>query len=186
LTFVLAVCLLAFATLFVLGSSARAAAGSSAWGGLASASLAADSGSEVFARNKANGCGSGWNKGLVPDGRFKQPCNVHDNCYAAADAGGNYIKPFLIWNSKKNCDDAFKKGMYAKCKGDKACKAKAGTYYRAVRNLGNGAFKGARKKTCGMKKVVPAKDRKACLARIGREGGGFVDGGSGGGGGGGW
>ena len=51
---------------------------------------------------KPNGCGSGWNARIVPDGVFHEACNHHDDCYNDAAKPGEYMK------HKKECDDKFK------------------------------------------------------------------------------
>lgn len=50
---------------------------------------------------KPNGCGSGWNAPLVPDGIYHKACNNHDDCYATKANPGEYQK------HKAECDDNF-------------------------------------------------------------------------------
>jgi RHS repeat-associated protein len=95
-----------------------------------------------------NGCGSGWNAPIVPDGEFGAACFVHDACYGTCGS------------DKANCDANFYDEMMRACRdaylpydwlGYQACSASASTYYQFVNWLGNGPFERGQDGNCDWK-----------------------------------
>ncbi|MFH7321103.1 RHS repeat-associated core domain-containing protein [Desulfurivibrio sp. D14AmB] len=88
-------------------------------------------------------CGTLWNDWAVPDSWwgsfcFERACGEHDDCYARCGS------------TKSQCDEEFRKNMLAACEGLNGtmkihCKSIAGSYYSAVRTLGQSAYNQAQK-----------------------------------------
>ena len=105
-----------------------------------------------------NGCGSGWNRPIVPDSigllcvDYKKACANHDNCYSRCLPGGaTYGLPVcsLTMQDKRagrrlSCDNKFEDDMDEQCNQcdvirKRVCKGIASIYRIAVRTGGGGS-----------------------------------------------
>jgi hypothetical protein len=108
-----------------------------------------------------NGCGSGWNEPIVPDGikrlgiDFSAACARHDNCYHTCNRGGTYYGQAACRQTDRKsrarqrlaCDNAFLADMKSQCdkltgQSKTACKGTAVVYRVAVAAGGATAYQG--------------------------------------------
>ena len=91
-------------------------------------------------------CGTWWNDWAIPDAlggyNFSDCCQKHDDCYEGKNNQCN--------KNQKQCDDEFYQCMRRVCDykhlSIKQCYSNTSKYWYAVRRLGDGPFKAARKK----------------------------------------
>jgi secretory phospholipase A2 len=97
----------------------------------------------------SNGCGSGWNGPLVPDGGlfwdFGPACDAHDKCYGTCGKSKDACDEAFQMDMRKICADVF---MWNFPGPFISCAAQAETYYQAVKGLGEGPFQDAQDEYC--------------------------------------
>lgn len=106
---------------------------------------------------ESNGCGTKWNRWLVPDSpfgiSFRQACDAHDVCYAGCPVTGEKQGLYscetgatVSLKTRACCDDTFLLDLVNSCRSQadssKLCKVGSALYFLAVDAFGSSAFTG--------------------------------------------
>lgn len=128
---------------------------------LANALAALSAQAQAPAKDFNNGCGSGWNEKLVPDGvsllciDYRQACANHDNCYSRCLPGGETYGQQVCQQTadelrsgrRMSCDNKFLTDIDTACAPcdpvrKQVCKGMGRFYRIMVRLGGGGSFQG--------------------------------------------